>query len=440
MTKTFVLRPNALLSSDTSTKRFGNDNIVVIPRAVLDEVQSRKNLSSEKAKIRKKIMEYIRSFDYNELTSTGVKQENGSILKICKNYKDVPIDSSGSEMTDYQKRTLQVCMGLINEGNSVVLVTNNPCLQMTAEELGIHAESFKDESFPRLEDQYTGRISIEVEEEAFNLFWKQEYLDIDEVTTLSDVGLVNNQFVLLKYGSARGYGKVVDSKIVQINMHERAPYGIRAMNDGQRFLINALYDETPLTVIKGNAGTGKTFCTLAVALDELERTKKYSRILVTRKADFSSIGYLPGEIDNKMSPYLACIKDNLAILINSEGNRRRGNSYEDGTYYFENGMIQIQPIELLRGRSIVDTLFIIDETQNIEPDLIKTIVTRAAKGSKFVFLGDPTQVDNPNLNERYNGLVYLSEKMKGVEECTQITLSDEESVRSTLARVAAKIL
>lgn len=162
--------------------------------------------------------------------------------------------------------------------------------------------------------------------------------------------------------------------------------------------------------------------------------------MVTRKADFSSIGYLPGEVDDKMSPYLAGIKDNLAILINSDSQRKKGSCYEDGRYYFESGMIQIQAIDLLRGRSIIDTLFIIDETQNIEPDMIKTIVTRAARGSKFVFLGDPTQVDNPNLNERYNGLVYLSEKMKGVEECIQITLMGEESVRSDLAKKAADIL
>ncbi len=141
-----------------------------------------------------------------------------------------------------------------------------------------------------------------------------------------------------------------------------------------------------------------------------------------------------------MSPYLAGIKDNLAILINSDGQRKKGETYEDGEYYFESGMIQVQAIDLLRGRSIVDTLFIIDETQNIEPEMIKTIVTRAAKGSKFVFLGDPTQVDNPNLNERYNGLVYLSEKMKGIPGCDQITLLEDESVRSELARIAAKIL
>lgn len=448
MTKTFVLRRNALLSSANSLQRFGNDNIIVVPMAVLDEISKCKDLSVEKVKIRKKIMEYLLSFDYNELTGSGVKQANGSILKVCKNYTNIEIANFDSEVTIYQKRTLQTCIGLSKEGNFVVLVTNNPCLRMRAADLGIRAESFKDETFPRLEEQYTGRTSIQVNEETFALFCKQDYLEINQVDVLANADLVNNEFVLLIHVSNKSddsktykaYGKVTGSNLVQINMHEREPYGIRPMNDGQRILLNALYDESPLTVVKGNAGTGKTFCTLAVALDELEKSKRYKRILVTRKADFSSIGYLPGEVENKMSPYLAGVKDNLAILINAEKNRRRKDDYEDGSYYFEKGMIQIQAIELLRGRSIVDTLFIIDETQNIEPDLIKTIVTRAARGSKFVFLGDPTQIDNPNLNERYNGLVYLSEKMKGISKCTQVTLYDKESVRSELAMIAAEIL
>jgi PhoH-like ATPase len=158
---------------------------------------------------------------------------------------------------------------------------------------------------------------------------------------------------------------------------------------------------------------------------------------------------LPGDIEEKLSPYLAGIKDNLSILHKSgskqELDKKSRDSfadgpYEDGSYFFAKGMVQIQAIGFLRGRSIVDTYFIIDETQNIEPDTIKSIVTRAGEGSKFIFLGDPTQIDNPNLTERYNGLVYLSEKMKGNPMCAQIALADSESVRSELARKAAQIL
>ena len=142
----------------------------------------------------------------------------------------------------------------------------------------------------------------------------------------------------------------------------------------------------------------------------------------------------------KVSPYLGGIYDNLSILINGTKKNEKGEKLENGEYLFEKGVIQVQPIGFLRGRTITNSIFIIDETQNIDPGDIKSIVTRAAVGSKFIFLGDPTQVDNPKLNERYNGLVYLSEKMKGNPLCWQVSLKNEESVRSELSTIASKIL
>ena len=457
MTKTFVLRPHALLSSSTSTLKFGSDNIIVIPMPVLNEVYQMKHLSIEKEKIRREIFEYLRKFNFDELTSSGVKQKNGSILKIVKNFRDesISIWEQDSFLSDFEKRTLKVCIGMKKAGAHVILVTNNPILQMIAEDtvIGIKAENFKDETFPRLEDQYTGRICINVTKDIIDSFYKNNGCFIQDIPGFENYDYYENQYVILCYNNynidgtispIKAYGKIVKNQIVRISV-TRKPYEISALNDGQRLLIASLYDDAPLTVVKGNAGTGKTLCSLAVALDELQKGK-YDRILVTRKADFSKIGFLPGELENKMSPYLAGIKDNLNILINGvkkqttseKRNFARKPNYEDGQFYFDQGSIQIQAIELLRGRSIVNTLFIIDETQNIEPELIKTIITRAGKGSKFVFLGDPTQIDNPLLTERYNGLVYLSEKMKGAIYCTQISLMDDESVRSDLAKYAAK--
>ena len=218
--------------------------------------------------------------------------------------------------------------------------------------------------------------------------------------------------------------------------------------------MNALYDESPLTVVKGPAGTGKTFLAMAVALEECEN-RKYERILISRNVDNQKLGYLPGSPEEKVDPFLQGIKDNLEILINGTqlsektvvtDRRTKKCSYDDttnkekGDYFFEKGIIKIQALELLRGRSVMNTCFIIDEAQNIEPEFIKMIVTRASKGSKFIFLGDPTQIDNPKLTERRNGIVYLSEKMKNNNLCTVITLLDSESVRSDLAKVASEIL
>lgn len=444
MSKVFVLRTHALLSSRGSTQKFGNDNEIVIPVAVIDELRKMKHESFEKGRIARDLLEYINSFNTDELMSKkGVEQSNGSILRVCTNFNDVEVKIEG--LSNPEKRTLQTCLGIINEEKKqVVLVTNNLSLQLKAKSLGIKAESFKDEIFPKLSEQYTGREEIFTRDDIIDGFYTNGFMNISDIFENQKRSFIENQFFVIKSENKSALGILKDGKIVKLKTQKANPYGIKAKNVGQKFMLEALLDQDcPLVIIKGNAGTGKTFCTLAAGLEETENNQKYSRILVTRSVTASEqYGFLPGDIEEKLSPYLAGIKDNLAILLHGSKNKTNKNDqfYEDGTSYFERGVVQIQAIGFLRGRSIVDTYFIIDETQNIEPDTIKSIVTRAAEGSKFIFLGDPTQIDNPNLTERYNGLVYLSEKMKGNPMCVQVTLTDNESVRSELAREAAKIL
>lgn len=449
MSKVFVLRTHALLSSRKSTLKFGDDNEIVIPLVVVDELLKMRQNSFEKGRIVRELMEYLNSFPINELISKeGVIQSNGSKLRLVRcslaDAPDIRIDG----LSAYERSTLKVCFDISKqEKKKVVLVTNNPSLQLKAKMLGIKAERLKDEVFPKLDEQYTGRATIQTSDENLNLFYKQGYIEIDSIFNNAEIEFVNNKFFVITSESKSALGIFKEGKIVKLKYQNKYPYNIKPKNVGQKFMLEALLDEKfPLVIIKGNAGTGKTFCTLAAGLQETEENKKYSRIMVTRSVTATEqYGFLPGDIEEKLSPYLAGIKDNLSILIHGS---KKINSYykdnmaiyEDGSIYFEKGIIQIQAIGFLRGRSIVDTYFIIDETQNIEPDVIKSIVTRAAKGSKFIFLGDPTQVDNPNLTERYNGLIYLSEKMKGNSMCAQITLEDNESVRSDLAREAAKIL
>lgn len=452
MSKVFVLRTHALLSSRKSTLRFGNDNEIVIPLAVVDELRKMKHQSFEKTRIARELLEYFNSFPTEQLMSReGVKQENGSILRICNNFKKISVDFDG--LSDQEIRTLQICLGIMNEEKrKVILVTNNQSLQLKAKFLNIKAECFKDETFPKLSEQYTGREKIFTRDDIIDSFYNNGFIEVSDIFDNSKNEFVENKFFVInspKNKSALGIFK--DGRIVKLNHQDENPYGIKAKNVGQRFMLEALLDDNcPLVVIKGNAGTGKTFCTLAAGLQGVCEEGKYSRILVTRSVTATEqYGFLPGDIEEKLSPYLAGIKDNLSILTNGSGKKYknfkksyevRNELYEDGSYYFERNIVQIQAIGFLRGRSIVNTYFIIDETQNIEPDIIKSIVTRAAEGSKFIFLGDPTQIDNPNLTERYNGLVYLSEKMKGNSMCAQVSLSDDESVRSKLAREAAKIL
>ena len=452
MSKVFVLRTHALLSSYGSTLKFGNDNEIVIPLAVVDELRSMKHESFEKGRIARDLLEYINSFDTEKLMSKdGVKQENGSVLRVSGNFSNIHVEIEG--LTPQERRTLQTCLGIMQEENrQVVLVTNNLSLQLKAKSLKIKAESFKDETFPRLSEQYTGREEVFTTDDVIEYFYKEGFIEPNKLFEYTKIEFVRNKFFLMRSAQKSALGIYKDGKIVGLRHLKDFPYGIHPKNVGQKFMLEALLDdEYPLVVIKGNAGTGKTFCALAAGLQGTEDKSKYSRILVTRSVTATEqYGFLPGDIEEKLSPYLAGIKDNLSILLHGSGKKAKtptkanakgySEPFEDGSYYFETGIVQIQAIGFLRGRSITDTYFIIDETQNIEPDTIKSIVTRAAEGSKFIFLGDPTQIDNPNLTERYNGLVYLSEKMKGNPMCAQIALADSESVRSELARQAAKIL
>ena len=447
MKKAFVLRVSTLISSVDSPLRFGSDNEVVIPMAVVDELQSYE-AKPEKKKIANGILHYLESFDIKKLTTCGVKQSNGSNLKIATNYHDIEVNTSNLSETD--RRVFQVCLGIMkNEPNKkVVLVSKNAAIRIKAETLGIAAEDFKDDLFPVLSEQYTARQTVFVKSEEINHFYKEGFIELSKVRGCEKIDWILNMFVEVQEigGQHKVIGRYDGSRIVDLSIQPaQYPYGIMAKNSGQKMLIECLmkdWKEVPLVIVKGDAGTGKTYCSLAAALQGYD-DNVYERILVaspTETVGNEKLGFLPGDLEKKVSPYLGGIKDNLSQLINGKKNKKKDEPRENGEYLFERGILEVQPIGFLRGRTIVNTIFIIDETQNVDPGDIKSIVTRSAEGSKFIFLGDPTQVDNPKLNERYNGLVYISEKMKGNPLCWQVSFNPTENVRSELSKVASQIL
>ena len=226
------------------------------------------------------------------------------------------------------------------------------------------------------------------------------------------------------------------------------PYGVTPRNSGQYFLQEALMqpaEQAPLVIVKGMAGTAKTFYTLAVGLEKLlnNPTGEYRRIIISRpNAQFDTdIGFLPGDEQEKISPLMRPVIDNLEQLIDSCEEKR----YEDETALkgkvdeiFDRGLIQAEALNFIRGRSIVRTYLIIDEAQNMTPAQVKGIITRAGKGTKIILLGDPNQIDRNFLDERTNGLSYAAEHMKGSTLCWQITLTADECERSLLAMDAVK--
>ena len=446
--KIFVLRTESILSSTKSTLKFDSDNCVVIPMAILENLYRYEGLA-EKKKLARTFCEYISSFSKKELMSkNGAKQENGSFLRLVDNEGISKEIEKINNLSTLDMRVFQVCLSLKQENNQVILISQNPVIRLKAFQIGIKAEPFKDEIFPEPKDQYTGFISVETSKTEFDRFYREDSLSIKSIYQANNIEWIENLFVKIYYGKNSAIGRYTGGKIVPLKYSKNIPNGYKAMNVEQLMLWECLLappDKAPLVVVKGATGTGKTFCSLAYALEHVKRfgdKELYNQILVGTPVDYGEqIGFLPGDITAKISPLLGGIYDNLKAIFRENDPEANNMMIADKCEeVFERKFIEIQVIGFIRGRTIPYTCFIIDETQNVHPDDIKKIVTRAAKGSKFIFLGDPEQIGNPELNSRYNGLVYLSEKLKGNNLCWQITLDSQKSVRSELAQAALNVL
>lgn len=448
--KIFILSANALASSPDTCLRF-EDNDIVIPDTVVDELQKLASQYNTKGKNASQVLKYLDSFRFSELTSAeGVTQKTGSKLKVEYGYTDLRIQAN--DLSKSQLRRLQIARGITQKTKiPVILISRNTAFRFKAKSLGLKAVDYKDEVFPALEYQYQGRINVSINDESMKYFNNNGFIELKKIRKHTTFEWIPNEFIELTHADKENWkevGRYDGVKIVTLKYEDYHPYGITPKNLGQQMLIEAMMtsaEEAPIVIVKGGAGTGKTYQTLACALEQTAGAGNfdtYDQIIISTSVATvggEQIGFLPGEIENKFSPHIGGLRDNLRILINSR-RKKKDSNYEDGSYYFEKGIIQMEPIGFFRGRTITNTFIIIDETQNIHPDDIKSIVSRVGEGSKIVFLGDPTQIDNPKLDERYNGLVFLSEKMKDYPHAWQVTMNDEESVRSELAKYAAKQL
>lgn len=473
MGKHFIVSTRTLVSKRDVTLSFGSDNTIYVPLAVMEEIEAKYyDQTSERGKIAREVLNYLGSFHMNDLKK-GVTQRNGSTLKVTTNYTEqkIPEEIKMTQCSKLDMRILKTCLGIKNsvpKDEPVILVSKENTLRKKAEMLGIMAQTFRDELLPEISEQYTGRKTINVSESVFRKFYEERKISIEEVIPKSELhDVYPNMFIELKYKYQTEEGRIWNGDIIGLTYEKYYPYKVVPMNVGQRFMIEALmmdYELAPLVIVKGPAGTAKTFLSLAVGLELVEQDKFPNKILISRSPTETGekIGFLPGGEIEKIQPYLRGIMDNLTSLhskkddVSHESNRRskgKKNSRmndeyyddekpvdEDGTTIFAYGIIKAEAIGYIRGRSICDTYIIIDEAQNLSPVEVKTIITRVGKGSKLILLGDPAQIDRPDLDERNNGLSYASERMKGEPTCWQITMTDEESVRSELAKRASILL
>ena len=457
MVKIYVVDTNILLQAPYAINSF-EDNLVVLPMVVLEELDHFKKAEGETGANARKVIRYLEQLRQKGDLLKGVALDGGGTLCVEKNFVNVKLSEDLSdEVAD--NRIPKVCVGLSeSRDEQVILVTKDLLLRIKAQILGICAEDFTTDQVLEHENQYSGRSEVYVPEELFKEF-KKKGVPADRTYVLGEDGesyvpkLEENQFLILKADQSAKktqLGRVVNGVIRKLEFRKSAPYGISPRNAGQYFLQEALMqpaEKAPLVIVKGMAGTSKTFYSLAVGLEKLlnHPTGEYRRILVCRpNAQFDDdIGFLPGDEQEKISPLMRPIIDNLEQLIDSSEEER----YQDEEELkgkieeiFDRGIIQAEALNYIRGRSIVKTYLIIDEAQNTTPDQIKGIITRAGKDTKIILLGDPNQIDRPFLDERTNGLSYASEHMKGSPLCWQITMTAQECERSALALEAVRRL
>jgi len=436
--KIFVLDTSVILYNHNSINSF-DDNDVAIPITVLEELDNFKKGNDNK---NFEAREFIRILD--TLSGSTSLQEwipldipNGGKFKVAMNEHS---DIDARQIFDGNKpdhRILNAALVLAKEHplQKVILVTKDINLRLKAKSLNIPAEDFETGKIKDLESLYPGKTLIEnLDKEIIDTIYAEGYC------SPKDIGInepIPNHYFILKNSknSALTYYNAVTDHIERIE--KRPAHKIIPRNAEQVFALHAiLNDNVKLVTLQGVAGTGKTLLALAGAL---EQRRNFKQIYLARPIvplSNKDIGYLPGDIKSKLNPYMEPLWDNLKFIQNQYSENDK--EYKRIVDSLENEKLVITPLAYIRGRSISNICFIVDEAQNLTPHEVKTIITRAGENTKIIFTGDIYQIDTPYLDSQSNGLSYLIDKIKHHDIYAHIRL--EKGERSELANLANELL
>lgn len=440
--KIYVLDTNVLLQDPNSIFSF-EENEVIIPAVVLEEVDSKKRYMDEIGRNARQVSKLI-----DQLRETGRLHEkiplpNGGSLRIELNHRSFhQLQEIFVEKTN-DNRILAVAKNLSLEeqtkenGRAVILVSKDTLVRVKADAIGLIAEDFLSDRVVEIDHIYTGFLDLYISNDNLNRFYEKNELILSEITNHP---FYPNQFVIMKDslgGSSSAIGKVDYSgkKIQRLIFDHDHIWGIRPRNVQQTMALELLLrTDLPLVTLIGKAGTGKTLLALAAGLMQTEDLGTYKKLLVARPIVpvGKDLGFLPGEKEEKLRPWMQPIFDNLEYLFNT---KKPG---ELDAILAGMGSIEVEALTYIRGRSIPDQIILIDEAQNLTKHEVKTILTRVGERSKIVLMGDPEQIDHPYLDEYNNGLTYVVEKFKDQPIAGHIRLVKGE--RSGLAQLAADLL
>ncbi len=450
--KTFVLDTNILLHDAHSLFQFG-DNHVVVPAIVIEEIDSKKRLMNE---VGRNAREFSRIYKKLREKNKGKLDEpfpldSGGTFRIELNHRS--FDKLRNEFSEdsNDNRIIAVAINLSTDDmGDVILVSNDMLMIAKADALkkSLELPSFfpelyeNDRLIQHVDRLHRGYHEIQVPTEIIDSLYEIGELPINVLREYTDDEVFIQDFILLKdlFGSNHsGIGRVMRSKqnvIVQgLGRDSQHIWGVLPKNVQQRMLMELLMDKSvPLVCATGKAGTGKTLLALAAGLSQTEDEQHYQKLLVSKPVVpvGNDIGFLPGEKEEKLRPWIQPIYDNLEFLFDAKN--------EEELNHILSGLrtLKVEALTYIRGRSIPNQFVIIDEVQNLSPHEVKTILTRIGEGTKIVLIGDPEQIDHPYLDSVNNGLTYAVERLKQEDEVGIVHLTSTE--RSKLAEIAARLL
>ena len=413
--KIYVLDTSVILYDNNAIKNF-EENDVVIPITVLEELDSfKKGNGTRNFEAR----QFIRFLD--KLAGKYMLQEwiplNGAgkgRFKVIMGQRTPKLDAEklfDDHKPDHKILNSAILLQEEEENARVVLVTKDINLRLKAKALNLHAEDYETGKIKDVHNLYTGKSLVkETSKEVIDRMFEETSLPVEEV--LPEEDLVNNHFYILKNGrsSTLAYHNPFQGTLDKIEKF--SAYGIKPRNAEQAFALHAILNpEIKLVTLQGVAGTGKTLIALA---GSLEQRRDFRQILIARPVVALSnkdLGFLPGDIKDKLNPYMEPLWDNLKFIKNQfKEDDKRFKAIEN---MIETEKIMITPLAYIRGRSFSRIIFIVDEAQNLTPHEVKTIISRAGEDTKIIFTGDIYQIDTPYLDEQSNGLSYLIDKLKG---------------------------
>ncbi|MFH2007787.1 MAG: PhoH family protein [bacterium] len=443
MKKNYVLDTNVLLHDPRAIFRF-DDNNVIIPIHVLEEIDQFKKELSELGRNARLVSRYMDRLRTNGgKLAEGCALESGGTLRVAMG-ESSPIDvQRGSAIMD--SRILAVALKVKADAPELntIFVTQDVNLRVRADVLGLTAEDFEADKIS-IDELYPGCSELDVSVEDVDRFFADGEIAAPQVELEGGRPIYPNEYVMIRADSNPSHTALsrfddASGTLKAVRRLKKGTWGIRPRNKEQQYALDLLLnDDIKLVTLVGKAGTGKTLLAIAAGLQRTVEDKTYQKLLVSRPIFplGRDLGYLPGDLEDKLNPWMQPIYDNIELLMGiGREDRHKGRGHEE---LLDMGYVEIEPLTYIRGRSIPNQFILVDEAQNLTPHEVKTILTRVGDNTKIVLTGDAYQIDNPYVDSSNNGLTYVVERFKEQAMAGHITLQKGE--RSALAEIAANLL